>query len=141
MKTLQKSLEIFNLQNFAPVFVLSSLLVFANQASFQSSKTKTASFDSTKNSRIFVSTTSSAVESQQQESGSGDSSIFSKIFGGIGAFFVLVGSGIFSGISATAKFLGQVIAFPVTATIRLFSRKGAAGSTDSSEVSSSSNVR
>lgn len=60
-----------------------------------------------------------------QSSDAGTASIFKKILSGIGAFFVLVGQGIASGISKSVLFLGQIIIFPVTATISLFSKNGA----------------
>lgn len=104
---------------FVVVFVWLPFLVFLSK---NVSKTLKGEVSFSKKDSILLSFARS-FQAEVEATAGADSSIFSKIFGGIKTFFLVVGQGIGKGISSTVWFLGKAISLPFTATIALFSRK------------------
>lgn len=133
MKTFLIKRKFLTSQNFLSALVVSTFFFFFPENGSKTSNSET--FVSKKNSIVLSAIRSFKAQMQEGAAATtGTSSIFSRILGGIGSFFAVVGSGIATGITSTVLFLSQVIAFPVTATLSLFTSRnqatGTAGSTD-----------
>lgn len=131
MKTFEIKEKLFKSQKFLIVFVLFPFFVVSPK---KLSKTLNSEVSFPKNNlKLLASSVGNLKTEVEDASATNSSSLFKRFLQGIGSFFVVVGSGIGKGISETVKFLGQVITFPVTATLYLFSRnaEGATASQNS----------
>lgn len=127
MKTFEFKREFFVFQKFLGAFVFLSFLLFLPK-NFSKTSNSNSSF-SKRDSKTLLSLARSFQADVDQTATADTSSIFTKVFAGIGRFFSLVGRGFATGISETVKFLGRVISLPITATLSLFSRTEPAADT------------
>lgn len=120
MKTFNKNKEFLVFQKFSGALFFLSFLLFVPRSVSKTSNFEAAFFE--KNSLPLGFAKNAKTDTEQEGATSTSSSFFVNLLAGVGSFFSAIGRGIGKGITSTVLFLGQVIVFPVTATLYLFSR-------------------